>query len=175
MTFPGRQRNDDSRTVGLGSMRCRHIPADRQVCVKPARKGIPNANDVAGSLCFCRFDGSSQVDLAGVRPGPFSQFSLLGGYLTALSEGDRHRHLPPRVGRHPLSRGGPRGSAHVAAPLTRLNLKSAHHIACKLADVPENHSVKILSFASVFDDATKTREARNAVPDFQASGTSHDS
>lgn len=43
-----------------------------------------------------------------------------------------------------------------------------------LPDLPETHLIKSLSSAAA-DEATQPREALNAVPDFQASGTSHDS
>jgi hypothetical protein len=73
----------------------------------------------------------------------------------------------PRVG---VRRGG---CAFVAAPTAR-QFQVSQQFDRQISNAAESHSVKILSSASVFDDATQTREARNAVPENPTFGSRHD-
>jgi hypothetical protein len=95
--------------------------------------------------------------LAGVRPGPFSQFSLLGGYLTALSEGAfGYQPSPdPSRTRHPFHGGGPARGARVAASGCRpVNLKLRKHLERQFSNAAEH--LYRLSCAG-FDDPTETQ------------------
>lgn len=135
ITLPYRQRNDDRRTVGLGSTRGRHIPADgRQETVSNHR--------------HCR----------GYGLGLF-QFSLRGGSSPGLREGDRR--IPSKRSVATLNtRGGPVGVRFAGAPHYRLlnpHLQiKANAVQSHCADLPKHPSGPFV--VAAFDAANQPRD-----------------